>query len=110
MRAGLRGLFAALRHRERKTLALREGTALSGRNLPWYPQAPKLQPDDFQLLQELRQELKYELEPGEVFTDHDILYFALQELACALRSPSREDEVLRLLFYVSERPQQPKSR
>jgi hypothetical protein len=105
MHVTLGRLFGMRRKSDNAMLSLLERNDWLPRDAPWYPEALELRPEDFQLLQRLRQELSDELEPGELVSDLDVLYFALQELACTLKLPSREDEVLKLLFYLSEQQQ-----
>lgn len=105
MNVKLGQLFGMRRKSDNANLWLLECHNWLPRNVPWYPQALELRPEDFQLLQRLRQELSDELEPGELVSDLDVLYFALQELSVTLKSPSRKDEVLKLMFFLSEQQQ-----
>ena len=101
MHVKLGRLLGVSRKSDNSILPLLERNEWLPKDAPWYPKALELRPEDFQLLQRLRQELSDELE-GELLSDLGVLRFALQELACALKSHSREDEVLKLLFYLSE--------
>ena len=85
-----------------RTFQLREGAGWL-KDIPWYPLVTQLTPEDLQLLHWLRQELSNELGPTDLIGDADLVYLALQELQLALRSADREDEILRLRFYLTTR-------
>ena len=94
----------------RAILPLRESEQWLPRDAPWYPEALELQPDDHRLLLWLRRELGENLGPAGSAGDLKLLQFALQELLCALRSPARQDKLLRLRFYLSEQRGKPDTR
>ena len=71
--------------------------------MPWYPRVPELTPEDLQLLRWLRRELSSELGPAETISDADLVFLALRELEVALHAAEREDEILRLRFYLTAR-------
>lgn len=94
-------MFSSKRKSDRGTLSLHEcKTPLPG-DVPWYPELTELQPEDFHLLHWLRAQVGDALGQDEIVSDLDVLHLALQELLYALRSPAREDKVLRLLFRLS---------
>src|SRR5215472_11877647 len=102
MRVALSRLFGLRSKSDRTFLPDRESNQYLPGDAPWYPATLKLQPNDHALLLWLRREVCEKLGPAESLSDCDLLQFALQELLLALRSPAREDKVLRLRFYLAE--------
>lgn len=103
--------WQARRKPARGVLAFRENnTALLNSTL--CPNITELPSQNVQLLHCLQQEVRKELEFDETVSDSDILHVALKELLLALRSPRREDKVMKLLFWLSERKRKgrPKSK
>lgn len=103
MRLDIRGLFGLKRKSGQRIPFLHESNSSRLEQVPWYPDGQELSLEDLQLLHSLRQELNDGLAPEEAISHRDVLRLALQELLLALRSASREDKILRLLFYLSER-------